>query len=82
MTKRQLASVATLVAFVLPLAACDERVQRPAQPGPQAPKSETVVSGGGSALGKAKNSAERLQDKVDDHNREIEKAAEDINNNK
>lgn len=31
-----------------------------------------------SALGKAKGSAERVQDRVDDHNRNIEKAAEEI----
>ena len=32
----------------------------------------------GSALGKAKGSAERVQDRVDDHNRDIEKAADEI----
>ena len=42
---------------------------------------QPAANGGGrpaSALGKAKGSAERVQDRVDDHNREIEKAADEI----
>ena len=41
---------------------------------------QTVQSGGGSALGKAKQSAQRIEDQVDLHNRRIEEAADAVNN--
>jgi hypothetical protein len=38
-----------------------------------------MQQGGGSSLGKAKQSAQRIEDQVDLHNRRIEEAAEGIN---
>lgn len=75
-----------LVATVL-CVACETKVDSSAPRGNAAqnpPKSEstTVIPGGGSALGKAKNSAESIQDKVDEHNKNIEKAIDDTTNPK
>ncbi|MDZ4829958.1 MAG: hypothetical protein SGJ09_07145 [Phycisphaerae bacterium] len=78
--------VGSAIAVIAVLVACDSKVENAVRPGTPAPppaaansESRTVIGGGGSALGKAKNSAERIGDKVADHNREIEKQAEEIN---
>lgn len=71
-------ALATGTAVAL-LAGCEERVGQPSPPPPQA--SHTVVEGAGSAPGKALESGHKLEDKVNEHNKEIEKQLEDINKN-
>jgi hypothetical protein len=66
------------------LAGCEVQVNPPAT-APSAPAAATtgggqpMQQGGGSSLGKAKQSAQRIEDQVDLHNRRIEEAAEGIN---
>lgn len=82
---RSLASVMGLIVALATgtavslLAGCEEHVGQPAPPPPQA--SHTVVEGAGSAPGKALESGHKLEDKVNEHNKEIEKQLEDINKN-
>lgn len=62
------------------LVACDEMGGRQ-MTGTKPPSNQPAAGSGGrpgSALGKAKGAAERTQDRVDDHNRDIEKAADEI----
>jgi len=70
--------------FALLSVGCEVQVNQPAAPagpGPSATSSgETMRQGGGSSLGKAKRSAEGIQDQMDLHNRRIEDAADAINN--
>lgn len=67
------------------LSGCDEKVpQDPPRPGetvvaPPA-KQETVVQGGGSSLGKARDSAKGIEIKAEEHNRAIEEQLEKMNN--
>ena len=69
----------------VPLAAgCQPDVERgatakPAEAAQEAPRSETVVQGGGSALGQAKGAAERTVDRSDAYQRNLERQIEDIN---
>jgi len=78
-------AVLTVLA-VSALTACEVQVNpppsAPSGPGPSATSGagQTMQQGGGSSLGKAKQSAQRIEDQVDLHNRRIEEAAEDINN--
>lgn len=75
-----------LVLAAAAMAGCEVQVNQPpappAGPGPNATSGagQTMQQGGGSALGKAKRSAERIEDQVDLHNRQIEEAAEGVNN--
>ena len=68
------------------MAGCEVQVNppapEPAGPGPSATSGagQTMQQGGGSSLGKAKQSAERIEDQVDLHNRRIEEAADDVLN--
>ncbi len=74
-------SVTALVAGlgIAALAGCEEHVGQPSAPPPE--PSHTVVEGAGSAPGKALESGHKLQDKVNEHNKELEKQIEDINKN-
>jgi hypothetical protein len=77
------------IAMILTAAAltgCEVQVNPPAAapagPGPSTTSGsgQTMQQGGGSALGKAKQSAGRIEDQVDLHNRRIEEAADDVLN--
>lgn len=72
-----------LVTAAVAMAGCEVQVDQPAgpaDPGTSASGSgQTMQQGGGSALGKAKQSAHRIEDQVDLHNRRIEDAADAIN---
>lgn len=76
---------ASLVIGLGVTAGCEVQVNPPASapagPGPTTTSGagQTMQQGGGSSLGKAKQSAQRIEDQVDLHNRRIEEAAEGIN---
>ncbi len=75
---------ASVMIAVSALAGCEVQVNPPASQSaaPAAATSgsgETMQPGGGSSLGKAKQSAQRIEDQVDLHNRRIEEAADAIN---
>lgn len=77
--------ISIFVLSVATLAGCEVQVNQPAAP-PSTPAAattgggQTMQQGGGSSLGKAKRSAERIEDQVDLHNRQIEEAAEGVTN--
>mgnify|MGYP000216634080 CR=1 FL=1 len=60
------------------LLGCDERLEQPATSQANAPQSQTVLEGGGSASGKAINSAQSIRQQTEIHNEKIEKAAEEV----
>ncbi|MCA9285890.1 MAG: hypothetical protein KDA22_11775 [Phycisphaerales bacterium] len=72
------------VLFVLVLAGCQPEIDRGATAKPAAAKepesqSHTVVSGSGSALGKARDAAGRTVEKSDAYQRKLEREIEKIN---
>lgn len=74
------------VVAVAVMSGCEVQVNQPATPPPGPGPSDasgagqTMQQGGGSSLGKAKRSAEGIQDQMDLHNRRIEEAAEGVTN--
>ncbi len=77
-----LAATLAAVSIVATLAGCEERINQPtAQSQAQAAKSQPVLGGGGSGTGKAVNNARSLEQQVELHNAEIEKAADGVNKN-
>lgn len=77
---------AMLVVVAAAMSGCEVQVNQPAAPPPGPGPSntsgagQTMQQGGGSSLGKAKRSAEGIQDQMDLHNRRIEEAAEGVTN--
>lgn len=81
---RSVTSILVVAAAVM--SGCEVQVNQPAAPPPGPGPSttsgggQTMQQGGGSSLGKAKRSAEGIQDQMDLHNRRIEEAAEGVTN--
>ncbi|MFO0874229.1 MAG: hypothetical protein U0575_09695 [Phycisphaerales bacterium] len=78
-----LAASVALPATSMLLAGCGDMGGRSMPVTNQANKAPSSGSGGhsSSALGKARDSAVRVQDKVDDYNKKIEDAANDVTKN-
>jgi hypothetical protein len=82
--RRAVPTLAVVAALAL-LGGCDVKIEKQGPPtaaNQPSKQSTTVVEGGGSALGKAKGSAENIRDKTEDYNKKLEEQIDDISNPK